>query len=155
LLHYGTHKHRVGADYLKNYEFDNWGRIIRNIDGKAFYRFFKEYMHRDVTVIEMLKENELMFCENRKDDYIVSTSEFKDQIIIYSIILKEKIWNYGGNLAFREWEDSDNLFPQQYHIYNLEKNFQSRKDILWNLIPTVIQQILVESTKISELKNYI
>lgn len=155
LLHYGTHMHKVGANYLCNYEFDNWGRIIRNIDGRAFQLFFEDYKTRTISIPELLSEKELLFCENKKQKTIESETEFKDQIIIYSIILKEKTWIYGGNLGYRDWEAEDTLFPNQYRIYNFDKSFISRKGLLWDLIPADIQETLDKTTIISELKKII
>ena len=154
LLYYGKYHHKVNPDYLDNYDFSNWRRIVRNIDGDAFDKFFKDFKNSNFLLSEILKEKEKEFCEGNNQT-IKTTSDLYNKIMLYSIILKDAIWKDAGRIAVRNWEHQDGLFNDTANIYKLQKNFKSYHQILWTLVPTEIKNSINEFTLISELYNKI
>lgn len=146
LLHFGTFKHRVGPDYLYNYEFNNWGRIVRNIDGEAFKLFFEEYKKNEFNLKEKLTKLNYEFCQSNKSK-IKEFNDLKQQLIIYSIILGDNFWSFGGRIAYREWKEKDRLFVDQHGLHNLETNFSGKYKELWSIVPEAIKLQIDEDTE--------
>lgn len=154
LLHFGNFKHRVKPNYLDNYDFINWRRIVRNTDGDAFKTFFDVYKRSNVKLRELLNEKESDFCNNNTD-IVKKIQDFNSQLIIYTILLKQKAWQNGGRMAIRSWEKQDGLFDNIANIYNLKSNFQSSREKLWDLVQTEIKTKITETTTVSDLYNII
>jgi hypothetical protein len=154
LLHYGKYHHKVKPDYLDNYDFNNWRRIVRNTDGNAFFDFFEEFKKVTVKLRELLDTKELEFCNN-KNEILKKVQDLYSQLIIYSIILKQKTWQKGGRMAIKNWESQDGLFDNIANIYNLQSNFISQNEKLWTLVPKNIKDKITETTTVSELYNNI
>jgi len=66
-----------------------------------------------------------------------------------------KIWENGGHIAFRHWDNQDGLFLNAKDIFNLQSNFISKNTKLWELVPKEIKDKITETTTVSELYNNI
>lgn len=154
LLHFGEFKHRVSPYYLENYDYKNWGRIVRNIDGNAFELFFDYFKNNPLKVKEILNAKEKEFC-NDNTILVKQICLLNEQLIIYALVLDIKIWQNGGHIAFRHWDNQDGLFQSAKDIFNLQSNFISKNTKLWELVPKEIKDKVTETTTISELYNNI
>ena len=154
LLHYGKFHHKVNPDYLDNYDFNNWRRIVRNTDGESFKNFFDTFKKSNSKLRELLDVKEFEFCNNN-NDILKKTQGIYNQLIIYSIILKQQTWEKGGRMAVRNWENQDGLFINTANIYNLQSNFISQNEKLWTFVPEKIKDKITETTTVSELYNII
>ena len=101
-----------------------------------------------------LNEKESDFCNNNTD-IVKKIQDFNSQLIIYTILLKQKAWQNGGRMAIRSWEKQDGLFDNIANIYNLKSNFQSSREKLWDLVQTEIKTKITETTTVSDLYNII
>lgn len=154
LLYFGEFKQRVSPYYLENYAYNNWGRIVRNIDGDAFKLFFEKFKRGTLKIKEILKNKEKEFCLDNIN-LVKDLSSLNEHLKIYSLILNIKIWQNGGHIAFRHWDNIDGLFNKSKEIYNLQSNFISRHDKLWNLVTEEIKNKISETTTVSELYKII
>ena len=154
LLHYGKYHNKVKPDYLDNYDFNNWRRIVRNTDGIAFSQFFEEFKESDAELRELLDIKESVFSNNNNEP-LKKVTYLYSQLIIYAIILKQKAWQNGGRMAVRNWENKDGLFENTANIYNLQSNFISQNEKLWSLVPNEIKNKITETTTVSDLYNII
>jgi hypothetical protein len=154
LLHYGKYHHKVKPYYLDNYDFNNWRRIVRNTDGNAFFQFFEEFKKIDIELRELLDNKESVFTKNN-NELVKKVNDLYSQIIIYTIVLKQKAWQKGGRMAVKNWESQDGLFDITANIYNLQSNFISQNEKLWTMVPKNIKDKITETTTVSELYNNI
>jgi hypothetical protein len=154
LLHFGDFRRRITPYYLENYSYNSWGRIVRNIDGQAFKLFFDYYKNNSLKVKDILESKEKEFCEGNTN-LVKDVSTLNDQLIIYSLILKIKIWQSGGHIAIRQWDNEDGLFRNSKDIYNLQLNFISKRHKLWDSVSTKIKDKITDTTTVSELYNIV
>ncbi|EKT4502307.1 DUF262 domain-containing protein [Flavobacterium psychrophilum] len=154
LLHYGKFHHKVKPNYLDNYDFNNWRRIVRNADGEAFKNFFETFKKSTAKLRELLDIKEKEFCNNN-NDILKKVQDLYSQLIIYSIILKQEAWKKGGRMAIKNWESQDGLFDNTANIYNLQSNFISQNEKLWTLVPKNSKDKITETSTVSELYNNI
>lgn len=154
LLHFGDFRQRVSPYYLENYAYNIWGRIVRNIDGDAFKLFFDYFKNSPLKVKEILNHKETEFClDNTK--FVKQISLLNDQLIIYALILDIKIWQNGGHIAIRPWDNKDGLFNSSKDIFNLQSNFISKSTKLYDLVPKEILDKITDSITVAELYNMI
>lgn len=152
LLHYGKYHHKVKPDYLDNYDFNNWRRIVRNTDGNSFFQFFEEFKKIDVELRDMLDNKESVFTKNNNEP-VKKVNDLYSQLIIYTIILKQNAWQKGGRMAVKNWEPQDGLFDNTANIYNLQSNFISQNEKLWSVVPENLKEKITATTTINELYN--
>ena len=150
LLYFGEFEQRVSPYYLENYAYNNWGRIVRNIDGLAFKLFFDKFKNGALKIKEILEKKEKEFCQDNAN-LVKGISSLNEHLKIYSLILNIKIWQNGGHIAIRHWDNQDGLFNQSKEIYNLQSNFISKHDKLWDLVHGKIKNKISETTTVSEL----
>jgi hypothetical protein len=150
LLHFGEFRHKVNPNYLDNYEFNNWRRIVRNADGDSFKIFFDSHKISKTALLKLLDKKESAFCNNNIE-IVKEIRDFNSQLIIYTIILKQMAWKIGGRMAIKSWEKQDGLFSNTASIYNLKSNFISKSEKLWKMIPKKISNKITETTTVSEL----
>lgn len=154
LLYFGDFKQRVSPYYLENYAYNLWGRIVRNIDGEAFKLFFDYFKNNSLKIKEVLECKEKEFCQENTN-LVKDLSSLNEHLIIYSLILKIKIWQSGGHIAIRHWDNQDGLFHNSKDIFNLQSNFISKHNKLWDFVPKETKDKISETTTISELYNII
>jgi hypothetical protein len=150
LLHFGIFHNKVKPNYLDNYDFNNWRRIVRNTDGEAFSQFFEQFKKTDDKLSKLLEIKESDYCNNN-NNIVKETPNLYDQLIIYIIILKQKAWQKGGRMAVRHWEEKDGLFDKTKSINNLQTNFISQNEKLWNFVPDGIKKKITGTSTVSEL----
>ena len=151
LFHFGEYKQRVSPYYLENYNYKNWGRIVRGLDGDSFEMFFNFYKNQKLTVKEILIIKEQEFCTEFSNILVKEINKLNDQLIIYSKIIGIEMWQCGGHIAIRPWDNQDGLFMNSKHIFNLQSNFISKNIKLWDLVPIEIKNQISSTTTIKEL----
>lgn len=153
LLHFGEFKQRVSPNYLENYNFKNWGRIVRSLDGDAFKTFFSFYKNQESKIKEILIAKNQEFCFEKSNILVKDLNVLNDQLIIYAMLLGDKLWECGGHMAIRPWDTNDGLFYNSKEIYNLQSNFISRNRKLWELIPNEVKLNINEFTTINDIHS--
>lgn len=153
LLHFGEFKQRVSPYYLENYNFKNWGRIVRCLDGGAFRTFFSFYKNQESKIKEILIAKNQEFCFEKKYFKVKDLNELNDQLIVYAMLLGNELWGFGGHIAIRPWDNNDGLFYNSKEIYNLQSNFISRNRKLWELIPNEVKLSINEFTTINDIHS--
>jgi hypothetical protein len=122
LLHYGVYWHQVSPFYYYNYKFNDWRRIIRNIDGdkNAFKLFFGYFLtlENPLTLDDILKRKNIEYLKNNIEN-IFSEKEFGKRLIVYSILLNN-IWYNGLHMCYEGIEDSK-LFDLEPSIFNTDR----------------------------------
>jgi hypothetical protein len=151
LLHFGEFKQRVSPYYLENYNYKNWGRIVRGLDGDAFQSLFSFYISQEEKIDEILITKENEFCAHNLDTPVMLIQNLNFQLIVYSKALGINLWSTGGHIAIRPWDKSDGLFINSKEIYNLQSNFISKNVKLWDLIPSETKNQINEKTTVSDL----
>jgi len=154
LLHFGDFKQRVSPYYLENYAYNKWGRIVRNLDGDAFELFFDYFKNNSLKIKDILELKERDFCLNNAT-VVKQIDSLNEQLIIYSLILDIDIWQKGGHIAIRHWDRQDGLFLSSKEIYNLQSNFISQNQELWESVSKEIKDKITQTTTVSELYNII
>jgi len=140
LLHYGSFAAHVSPWYYQNYQFDNWRRVLRNVDGDktAFKDFFKEFMDTDeiMPLSHFLNKKNLVFLELHKND-ILEITEIRAQLITYSMLLGKDLWKVGNHMAY-EANPEMRLFNHEPRIFNSKRYYGSAAT--WYLWEEVKQQ---------------
>lgn len=121
LLHYGPFYMRHTPYYYHNYEFDNWRRIIRGTDGNAFQLLFNEILNSPspVSLKELLEKKNNEFLAQHINN-ITSITDFREQLIIYSILWEDELWYSGFHMCY-DGEPKQRLFDQEYKIFNTKQ----------------------------------
>jgi len=136
LLYYGEYWQDVNPWYYRNFEFDNWKRIIRDRDQnnkhtrKTFKRFFDEFILFDGTPSDFLliKRKTIL----KKAD----CETLRQKFCWYNQYLSDNMWSKGNHIALREREGNDGAFPNEHKFYNIENNFTGNKQVeLFDLLP--------------------
>jgi hypothetical protein len=151
LLHFGEFKQKVSPNYLENYNYKNWGRIVRNIDGDAFRTFFSFYKNQELTIEEILIAKNHEFCSEKSNTQVKHLNVLNEQLIVYAMLLGDKLWECGGHIAIRPWDNNDGLFYNSKEIYNLQSNFISRNRKLWELVDDNTKLQISDKTTVLEL----
>lgn len=154
LLHFGDFKQRMSPYYLENYAYNLWGRIVRNIDGDSFKLFFNHFKNSNLKIKDVLENKEREFCKDNTN-LVREYKALNEQLIIYALILKVKIWQNGGHIAIRNWDNEDGLFHNSKAIFNLQSNFISKHNKLWDFVPKETKDKITETTTVSDLYNII
>lgn len=162
LLHYGKYWQKVTPNNYQNYQFDNWGRIIRNIDGtdKAFEKFFKEYcaLPADTQFNLILKKK----CKEVLDtnvEELFRARDLRSRLIVYSMLIGD-IWYYGNFIGIENYTTISGLFDNEPPNSNKGRDFRSSYKYLYlmfggnkaaavdklNTIKTALQQELNPTT---------
>jgi hypothetical protein len=156
LLHFGEFWNEISPYYYENLKFNNWGRIIRNLNGdkKAFGTFFSEFVKSSqiIPLQTWLDKKELEFI-NRHIDNFHTITDRREQLILYSIINKD-IWENGYYIAvYGVVVGEQRIFPQERQYWNTRGDFKGYSPIqLWNFVKGKdIKQLLLNSK--AEIEN--
>lgn len=114
LLFYGYSGERIGPWYCYNYDFGNFGKIIRSIggSGQPFRLFFNDYLNFDLNNIYSMKVN----CENPN----FSTTSFHEALQWYAVKLGEKMWSQGLYIVYEhdKFPENDEYYPNIQQLVN-------------------------------------
>ncbi len=126
LLFYGEFWHLSYTNNYENYKFNEWGRIIRNMDGtkNAFSLFFKEFCQtkEPIPLEEILATKQLEFLNNNIHK-INKLSALREQLIVYNMLL-EDLWKFGKYIAVKEIANEPRIFENEKRIFNTKGDFR-------------------------------
>ncbi len=117
-MHYGEFWHKVTPTYYNNFEFNDWRRIIRGVDGDAFKEFFSEFLAYESPnpLSEVLKQRNKAFLEQNISN-LKTITDFRAQLIIYSMLLDD-IWRDGFHTCYENQEPETRFFDNELILFN-------------------------------------
>jgi hypothetical protein len=121
LLFYGRYWYQDSPWYYQNYCFDDWRRIVRDMDGdkKAFKQFFNQRL------LEPEKPLDTLFDElSGPVDADPESTDLYEQFKWYASKLKRKMWHEGGFIAIRHDQGTDRFFRNSKALFNTKGNYK-------------------------------
>lgn len=135
LLHYGEFWYRESPYYYYNFKFNDTRRIIRGADGdpNVFKNFFKDFISypKPPSLKDMIQQKNMEFLDANIND-ITSITDFRKQLIVYSILLGEELWDSGFHMCY-EGEEETRLFDKEYAIFNTSR-YKGSHWYLWEYV---------------------
>jgi len=152
LLSYGEYWHRVSPWYYRNYQFDNWKRIIRDRDqeNKHTRNVFKSFIDDFVNFEGTLQSFELKLTENRMEKSKCDT--LNNRLIWYNQSLLNKMWSQGNFIAI-SIDGYENALPDSYSndgIFDEEMIIYNTKGDLRGGSPKSLYDLLSNKQKIED-----
>lgn len=120
LLHYGEFWRRVTPWYYSNFEFNDWRRIIRGVDGDVttFKRFFTEFLSFESPkpLSSLLEQKNRAFL-NQNSANLFNITNFSEQLLVYALLLDD-IWAAGFHTCYENQKPESRFFNSEQIMFN-------------------------------------
>ena len=145
LLHYGEYWQRQSPWYYKNYQFNDWKKIIRGLPIKdnshndVFRRCLTEIIESGKTISQLLAEKRAQYQPDR------NLADLHSQLLWYNHYLQETMWDQGGSIALGRGgpDEPDPEFPNRQLFRNTKGDFKGwEPKVLAQLLPDEIKQAI-------------
>lgn len=139
LVFYGEFWEMQSPEYYKNMCFNNWRRVVRNIDGekKAFKQFFREWSNDPDKSLDEWFKDKVVDVEN----LAIADMDLHQQLKWYAYRLGTEMWQRGGNIAIRDWDGKDKIFKQSPKFLNTQGNMRGNgQNELAAILPKAVRK---------------